>query len=152
ATAVARRDLRALPRRRARRRPRPAGAARAPGSGVPTLSRRRARGGEPARDQRHAAPGTRSRARARRGTSALAGALPRAARRRHRAAGVIGTPGVRPVLARFAGCALPIPPDPVARAWRLSAPGSLQRTPGVRPVLARFAGCALPIPPDPVAR
>src|SRR5262245_29418359 len=33
-------------------------------------------------------------------------------------------PGARPVLARYARCALPMPPDPVARACRLAAPGS----------------------------
>src|SRR5262249_34447333 len=38
------------------------------------------------------------------------------------------TPGARAVLARCAGCALPMPPDPVARAWRLTAPGSFQAT------------------------
>src|SRR5262249_34646786 len=40
------------------------------------------------------------------------------------------SPGARPVLARCAGCALPMPPDPVARARRLPAPGSLYFPPG----------------------
>ena len=59
-------------------------------------------------------------------------------------------PGARPVLARFARCALPLPPDPVGQL------GASRRRPltylGARAVLARCARCALPLPPDPVGQ
>src|SRR5437667_8639465 len=72
-------------------------------------------------------------------------------------AGLLSHLGARPVLARFAGSALPMPPDPVGElgaSRRLSAPlgAGLLSHPGARPVLARFAGSALPMPPDPVGQ
>src|SRR5436309_8629373 len=57
-------------------------------------------------------------------------------------------PGARPLLARCARCAAPMPPDPVGHHERFRArpPPTL---PGARPLLARCARCAAPMPPDP---
>src|SRR5213595_1895991 len=64
----------------------------------------------------------------------------------------LGLPLGAPVLARYARCALPMPPDPVGRLERSRA-----RPPaGARPVLARYARCVQtparrePRAPDPV--
>src|SRR5262249_7546295 len=79
APAAARRDLRALPRRGARRAARAAGAARAPGGGGPALPRAGDRGGGAPDAVGDATAGTRGRAQPRGGAPALARTLPRAA-------------------------------------------------------------------------
>src|SRR5262249_57437271 len=53
---------------------------------------------------------------------------------------LLAPPGARPVLARYAGCALPMPPDPVARAPRLPAPGSLFASDRRRPAASAGSG------------
>src|SRR5437867_6101877 len=55
--------------------------------------------------------------------------------------------GARPLLARCARCAAPMPPDPVGQNERFRArPPTML---GARPLLAR---CAAPMPPDPVGQ
>src|SRR5204863_6680670 len=58
-------------------------------------------------------------------------------------------PGARPVLARCARSAPPMPPDPVGQLERSRA---RPPPPGARPVLARCARSAPPMPPDPVGQ
>src|SRR5205814_9433271 len=88
------------------------------------------------------------RLRAREGAPARAEAQQAAMCPRRRDRGPPTHLGARPLLARCARSAPPLPPDPVGQLERSRARPPL----GARPLLARCARSAPPLPPDPVGQ